>query len=153
MSSNQSSNIYQALFDEAVKNVGVKLFTVMILDRKEDTAKREFTSHPVEYPASGSKPMRNDRWSEIVIDNKQTFIANTTAGFSDVFSDHPLINELGCESVVNIPVLENEIVIGTVNFLHEENYFTDERIKSLEALVLNNTGELQQAFRASLQTK
>jgi hypothetical protein len=152
MSSHQLSDIYQTLFEEAVNKVGAKLFTVMILDREEGTAKREFTSHPVEYPASGSKPMRDDRWSNVVIDNKQVFVANTTAGFSDVFSDHPLINELGCEAVVNIPVLENDIVVGTVNFLHEENYFTEDRVKALEALVLNNTPALQKAFKASLLT-
>lgn len=153
MNENQETDIYQAVFNNAKEIVGVKLFTVMVLDRTEQTAKREFTSHPFEYPTSGSKPMHEDRWSRIVIDNHQVFIANTTEGFSDVFSDHELINHLGCESVVNIPILDNSLVIGTINFLHEENHFTDERVEALKKLVLDYTPSLKKAFGTCDQVK
>ncbi|WP_417447258.1 GAF domain-containing protein [Kangiella sp.] len=142
--------IYKKLHDEMQNKVAIKLFTIMVLDPIEVTAKRAFTSHPTEYPTSGSKPTLVNRWSAQVIDNKTTFIANTTEEFADVFGDWKLINQLGCSSAVNIPVLKNGIVIGTVNVLDIENYFTKERVELLEAIVQEHTPELQQAFSNSL---
>lgn len=135
MTLDSSAPIYKALHQEAKAIAGAKLFTIMVLDNKAGLARRAYTSHPVDYPATGSKPMRQDRWSVQVIDSKQSFVANSTDGFSDVFSDHPLINQLGCESVLNVPVIEQDQVVGTVNFLDVKNHFTPERVAALQNLV------------------
>ena len=135
MTLDSSASIYKALHQEANTLAGAKLFTIMVLDNDAGLARRAYTSHPTDYPATGSKPMRQDRWSAQVIDGKQSFVANSTEGFADVFSDHPLINQLGCESVLNVPVIEQDKVVGTVNFLDGKNHFTPERVTALENLV------------------
>lgn len=135
MTLDPSAPIYKALHQEAQKIAGAKLFTIMVLDNEAGLARRAYTSHPTDYPATGSKPMRQDRWSAQVIDARQSFVANSTDGFSDVFSDYPLINELGCESVLNVPVIEQNTVVGTVNFLDGKNHFTPERVAALQNLV------------------
>lgn len=135
MTLDSSAPIYKALHQEAKTIAGAKLFTIMVLDNEAGLARRAYTSHPADYPATGSKPMRQDRWSAQVIDGKQSFVANSTEGFSDVFSDHLLINQLGCESVLNVPVIEQDKVVGTVNFLDGKNHFTPERVAALQNLV------------------
>jgi hypothetical protein len=47
-----------------------------------------------------------------------------------------LIEKLGCQSVVNLPVVVDGTLLGTVNCLHEENYFTSAKIKDLEQIKL-----------------
>lgn len=132
--------------------VGARLFTITVLDRKARLARRAYTSHPAEYPTSGVKPMRDDGWSEQVIDRGETFVANTTSGFSPYFSDHPLINELGCHSAMNLPVKEEGEVIGTVNVLDVEQHFTPERVRRIEALVDERKADLISAMRNTPMT-
>lgn len=115
--------------------VGIRLFTISVLDRSADLSRRAYSSHPVDYPVTGTKPMGNDRWSRLVIDAGETFVANNTDEFAALFSDHALINQLGCQSAVNIPVSNGEKVIGTVNLLDVEGYFTSERLAKLQAII------------------
>ena len=52
-----------------------------------------------------------------------------------VFPDFELIRSLGCESALNLPVVVAGRVIGTVNLLHEEGYYTDERVAAAANLL------------------
>lgn len=137
---------FAELHQAAKKLGGAKLFTVTILDRTKGLAWRAYTSHPDDYPTTGTKPLGQDGWREQVIDRGKAFVANTTDGFSQYFSDHALINALGCESAINIPVKDNELVVATVNILDEENHFTPERTEALKALVHQSTPALLMAF-------
>lgn len=125
---------------------GAKLFTVTVLDRAAGLARRAYTSHPDDYPTTGTKPLGEDAWRRKVIDRGETFIANETEGFSPFFSDYPQINALGCESAINIPVKDHELVVATVNILDVENHFTPERADALEALVGRSTPALLRSF-------
>jgi len=125
---------------------GARLFTVTVLDRKARLARRAYTSHPVEYPATGTKPMRDDAWSDQVIGRGVSFVANTTPEFAIYFPDHPLINQLGCQSALNMPVSDGAQVVGTVNVLDVEGHFTPERVATLERLVAEHRPALLAAF-------
>jgi GAF domain-containing protein len=116
--------------------IGVKLFTVMTADTDRHLSERVYSSMPDVYPVSGTKPYNETHWSEITLVNKQTFVANTIGAIAEVFDDHPLILSLGLESVINVPIIVNGAVIGTINCLHEEGYFTEERVKAADQLKL-----------------
>jgi hypothetical protein len=47
----------------------------MILDH--GLFRRAHTSHPVEYPAHGTKPLARDAWYDRCITRAQPFVANT----------------------------------------------------------------------------
>ncbi|MCH8529245.1 MAG: hypothetical protein LAT65_00200 [Saccharospirillum sp.] len=143
--------VYAQLHQNASEQAGTKLFTVMVLDRSAQLARRVYSSHPVEYPVTGSKPMRNDRWSQQVIEKQQPFIANKTEEFSDIFSDYAIINQLGCESALNLPLVDNNgHVIGTVNYLGAAGLFTDQVVSQLAALTAKNRDELIIAMHRAL---
>ena len=55
---------------------------------------------------------------------------------AEVFGDHALIDALGCQSVINVPIVVGGTVIGTINCLHEKGYYTPERVAAAEALKL-----------------
>jgi hypothetical protein len=124
---------YAALqrFSEAL--VGVRLFTVMSTDLEAGLARRAFTSDPVAYPASGVKPIRPDAWFALISEQRQPFVANSIEDIAAVFPDHELIASLGCGSVVNLPVFVGNSLMGTINILHEEGYYTPERVSRFVA--------------------
>lgn len=111
--------------------VGAKLFTFMTVDMEAEVARRAYTSDPVSYPASGTKPIRYDSWFDIVHKERRYFVANTLEDISKVFPDYELIGSLGCGSVVNMPVILGDVLVGTVNMLHEEGYYTPERVERI----------------------
>ncbi|WP_319520629.1 GAF domain-containing protein [uncultured Martelella sp.] len=116
--------------------VGVKLFTLMTADTNARNSERIYSNMPEAYPVSGTKPYNDTYWSDVALKRRETFVANTIEGIAEVFDDHRLINELGCQSVINVPVTVGGEVIGTINCLHETGFYTQERIEAAEALKL-----------------
>jgi hypothetical protein len=133
------------IYDElhaACAALGTRLFTVTVQDLTLDVARRAYTSHPVEYPVSGTKPLTRDGWYDHCITGQQTFVANTTPEFARYFFDHALISSLGLGSCINIPLIEGGAVLGTINLLAEEHHFTPEKLAVYEALVARHHAAL-----------
>jgi len=141
---------YDALCDLTKALVGVKLFTVMTVDMKTELARRAYTSDPENYPTSGTKPITRNSWFAIVHDLHECFVANTIDDIAAVFPDYELINSLGCQSVVNLPIVISGTLAATVNILHEEGYYTEERVHcAKELLALPSLATLCVALRLS----
>lgn len=137
-SKDQPQACFSALESLVKDTVGVKLFTVMEQDIERGVAWRNYSNMPDQYPAMGEKPMMQNSWSAIV-DNDQTFVANSIQEVAEVFSDFELIRSLGCESCINIPVFIGGSLRGTLNCLHEAGHYTPARIKLAESLKLPGT--------------
>lgn len=132
----QPDKAFAALETLTRELVGVKLFTIMTSDTGKRESERVYSSMPDVYPVSGTKPYNETHWSEITLKNKQTFVANTIGDIAKVFDDHELILSLGCESVINVPIIVDGTVIGTINCLHDAGYYTDERVRAADQLKL-----------------
>ena len=133
---NQPQAAFDALCALTEQIVDVKLFTIMTHDAKNGVAGRIYSNMPDAYPVSGTKPANETDWSRQVIGEKKTFVANDIDGIRAVFDDHELIRALGCESVINVPILIDGKVAGTINCLHEAGFYTPERVAAAEALKL-----------------
>ena len=128
---------------------GTRLFTVSILKQDPEVAYRAYTSHPVEYPVSGLKPVEHDGWYDLVITRRQTFVANTAPEFARYFFDHALITSMGLGSCINVPVADaGGRVWGTVNLLAEAGHFTDDRLTAYHALIARHHAALLTAMQA-----
>ena len=115
---------------------GAKLFTVTTVDMVKGEARRLYTSDPVSYPVSGTKPIVVDPWFEHVVLGRNNFVKNTLAEIAEHFPDYELIGTLGCGSVLNMPVILGGEVVGTVNCLDAEHHFTPERVAAARHLAL-----------------
>lgn len=131
---NQPVAIFEAIHKTVNDLVGVTLFTIMRLNREKGVAERIFSNMPEAYPAGGEKPMEPNKWTEIVEEREQTFVANTIEEIAEVFGDYELIQSLGCESVMNVPINIRGQVVGTLNCLNVAGHFTPERVAASEAL-------------------
>ena len=125
--------VYDTLHAECAA-LGTRLFTVTVQDLTHDVARRAYTSHPVEYPVSGTKPLTRDGWYDYCITGHQTFVANTAPEFAKYFFDHALITSLGLGSCINIPIIDKGQVPGTVNLLAEAHHFTPAKLAAYHAL-------------------
>ncbi len=128
--------VWKALQALADVVVGAKLFTVMKLDWANDRSGRTYTSHPDAYPVSGTKPINRTHWFDTIHVKRQPFVANTIKDIADVFPDHETIWSLGCGSVLNWPVFVGDKMLGTVNMLHEEHFYTPVRVEAAKQLSL-----------------
>jgi len=115
--------------------VGAKLFTYMSVDMANEVARRAYTSDPTNYPASGTKPIRYNSWFDIVHKERRYFVANTIEAIAEVFPDYELIDSLGCQSVVNMPVVIGGELVGTVNMLDVTGYYTPERVQMIRDVI------------------
>ena len=111
---------------------GFKLFTVMTVDMVKDVARRVHTSHPAEYPVTGTKPIHRDAWFDVVHRQQKPFVANTILEIAQVFPDHEKIWSMGCGSVVNLPVVVEGVLVATINMLHGEHFYTPEKVAAIE---------------------
>jgi GAF domain-containing protein len=128
--------VFDALCRLTLDAVGAKLFTVTLQDRVTHGTTRAYSNMPDAYPVSGTKPADETDWSRQVLVEKQTFVANDIASIAAVFPDHVLIQSLGCESVINVPIVVGGEVLGTINCLHEAGFYTRERVEASEGLKL-----------------
>lgn len=129
------SDVFHTLQQDCTA-LGTRLFTITIHDLSHGLFRRAHTSHPVEYPAHGTKPVVRDGWYDLCITRAQPFVANTPAEFATVFFDHALIISMGLGSAANLPVIATDgSVPGTINLLAEAGHFTPERLVAYTALL------------------
>lgn len=133
-STDQPMATFKALEALVDKTIGVKLFTLMEVDNVRGVARRNYSNMPDAYATSGEKPIQDNSWTEQVQGRHETFVANSIEEIAAVFPDHELIQSLGCESCINLPIVVNERVIGTLNCLHDAGHFTPERVGAAESL-------------------
>ena len=132
----QPNTVFETLFQLADSVIGAKLFTLTVIDKTRSEARRIYTNMPDAYPLQGTKPMVDDDWSRQVLVQHKTFVANSIQGISEVFSDYKLIQSLGCEATMNIPIVLADEVLGTLNCLHEAGHYSTKRIQRSEELKL-----------------
>ena len=127
---------YAALCALADEVIGVKLFTLLMSDTAANVSRRFYSNMPDAYPVSGTKPRPTNDWAKQVLDRAETFVMNDIETIAKTFFDHELINSLGCQSCINIPIAVGGDVLGTINCLNEAGHYTPERVAASEALKL-----------------
>ena len=130
----QPASYFKALETLVQNTVGAKLFTLMEIDHVRNVARRNYTNMPEAYPTSGEKPRMPNKWADQVEGQQKTFVANSIEEIADVFADHELIQSLGCESCMNVPVVIAGKVVGTLNCLHEAGHYTPDRVAAAQSL-------------------
>ena len=132
----QPRAIFAALERIAIETVGTRLFTAMTFDMVRMKGTRIYSGNESAYPTGGWKDVTPGLWVDTVLEGKRAFWALTIEEIAVVFPDFALIQSLGCESAMNLPVVVAGRVIGTVNLLHEKGYYTAERVAAASEQLL-----------------
>ncbi|HEX3175885.1 MAG TPA: GAF domain-containing protein [Methylomirabilota bacterium] len=121
----QPAPAFAALDRALAAALGHKLFTILRWHPDRAESERLYTSQPAAYPVGGRKPLNATAWSRQVLDERRPYIGRTADDIRAHFFDHALIASLGCDSILNIPVVWNDRVLGTLNLLHEAHWYDD----------------------------
>ena len=141
----------QALATLANEILDLKQFTMMASDEDRGMARRIYSDAPGAYPVGGEKPIPANVWTEIIFERKETFVGNSIKELRQVFPDWELIQSLGLESCLNLPIIIAGKVVGTLNCLNVAGHFTQERIASANQLKLPGAVAFMLAARQSGQ--
>ena len=105
--------------------LGHKLFTILRYHAASGESERVWTTQPAAYPVAGGKPLNPTFWSRHVLEQRRPYVGRSADDIRAVFFDHELIASLGCASVLNVPVVWDARVLGTINLLHEAEWYDD----------------------------
>lgn len=123
----------QATFDAInaalAATVGHRLFTVLVHHPAQRESERIYTNMCEAYPVGGRKPVTDSPWMQQVMQRGLPYIGRNADDLREVFYDHALIDSLGCRSVLNIPLRWQGETLGTLNLLHEENWYGTQHIE------------------------
>ena len=117
--------VFAALDQALAATLGHKLFTALLFHADIGESERFYTNRPKAYPVGGRKPLNPTFWTKQVIEGRRPYLGRTAADIKAVFFDHALIDSLGCRSVINLPVVEAGKILGTLNVLHEEQWYDE----------------------------
>ena len=124
-----NSNKIFKLLDKAFQDIiGHKLFTVLKYDKNSLELERIYSSNPLNYPLNGIKKLTNTDWSKKVLVDGKVYIGYNANDIETSFPDYELIDKLGCRSVMNIPLIFNGNVVGSVNLLNTENWYNEHQV-------------------------
>ncbi len=146
---NASQAVFKALAQLAYDVLDLKQFTIMTVDQKRGVAARIFSDDPVPYPVGGEKPILDTIWTKTVLERQETFVGNTIEDLAEVFPDWEKIQSLGLESCLNLPIIIDGNVMGTLNCLNVAGHFTPERVAAANQLKLPGAAAFLLAAQAS----
>ena len=128
----QPQALFRAFDAVAKRLVGHELFTLLYVYGQE--VARIYSNRPTEYPVSGRKPMGPTPWGKHVMQGKKSYLGRDKDGIRWAFFDHELIISMGLGSAINVPVIYDGQVIGTINLLAPEHHYREEHVAPIERI-------------------
>jgi hypothetical protein len=122
----QPRELFAALDRAMGATLGHRLFTVLRYHADVQESERLYTNQGAAYPVGGRKAVRATPSTARVFGERRPYIGRTAADIRACFADAELILSLGCESVLNLPVVFDGRVLGTVNLLHEAGWYDED---------------------------
>lgn len=125
-----------AVLDAALQDaVGHRFLTMLVYHWREGVAERLYSSRPELYPARGRKAFADAPTQKRVAETGQPYIGRDAADIRRDFPDHDKIFALGCESILNMPVVWRGRAIGQVNLLHAAQHYGPQHLPLVRSLV------------------
>ena len=128
-----SANEFYKKLDKAIKNnIGHRLFTLTVVDHSIKYVERVYSNNTKIYPLRGTKPIPKNSWTNKVINNKKYFFGESKNQIKKLFFDYKKIFSLECGSIINIPIINDQKILGTLNILHKERFYTKKSVKMIQ---------------------
>jgi len=104
------------------------LFTALRFDHRAGVMTRLFSNREDVSAVGGSKPIPTEGiWADRLVSKQRWYIGYTKADLKEVFFDHEALWAIGCESVMNVPVVWRRSTIGSFNILGRERQYDEQQ--------------------------
>ena len=130
----QPGATFEAVDAALARAVGHRLLTVLLYLPAEGVAERLYSSRPDRYPARGRKAFAEAPTQRRVAETGRPYIGRDAADIRRDFPDAEKIFALGCESILNMPVLWRGRALGQVNLLHRAGRYDAAQLPLVRAL-------------------
>ena len=127
-----AKEFYKKLDKIIKRNIDHKLFTLTVVDRSIKYVERVYSNNTKIYPLLGTKPIPKNSWTNKVINNKKYFFGESKNQIKKLFFDYEKIFSLECGSIINIPIINDQNILGTLNILHKEQFYTIKSVKMIQ---------------------
>lgn len=114
--------------------IGHRFLSMLVYRWQEGLAERIYSSRPEVYPRHGRKAFTEAPTQRRVAEGMQPYIGRDAADIRRDFPDHDRIFALGCESILNMPVIWAGRAIGQVNLLHEAGHYGPDHLPLVRCL-------------------
>lgn len=111
-----------------------KLLTINIFHAQHMELERLYSSNPQAYPPGGRKQKKGTSWGQHVLIEQKLFVGEGTDAIRQFFDDHETIARLGLQSVINVPISNDTLCLGTLNILMTLPCVTPEHIEAAQHL-------------------
>jgi hypothetical protein len=120
-----------AALDHAMRPViGHTLCTANRYEPDEEKLYRLYSSNATAYSPGGSKSKGGTPWGEQVLHQRRLFIGEGVGALQEVFDDADTILALGLRSVINVPVVFQDVCLGTFNVLMPQDKVSASQVES-----------------------
>ena len=116
---------FRALDAAMAAVIGHTYITVLLYHVDLQEIERFYSSKLDAYPLSGRKDVPENEWTEKLLINQECFIGYNANDIKKYFFDYELIHSLGCDAILNVPVVYDGVTIGTINLVHEEGWYEE----------------------------
>lgn len=130
----QPQATFEAIDHAVAATIGHRLFTILVHHRAARESERIYTNMAEAYPVRGRKPITDSAWMQQVMARGEPYIGRNADDIREVFFDHELILSLGCRSVLNMPLRWQGQTLGTLNMLHQENWYEPRHVELASVL-------------------
>lgn len=126
--SGQPDAVFAALDRAMAAVLGHRLFTILQFHPETGESERRYSSNITAYPVGGCKPTNPTFWFKHVLVEHRPWIGYDAADIRAVFFDHELIASLGCDAMLNLPVVHDGRALGTINISHAAGWYDESDI-------------------------
>ena len=134
-----------AIEDAVAREVGFRLFTILVFRNEGREMERVHSSRPAEYPVGGRKDVGRDvagDWLRTSLVDQVPFFGRSKADVDRIFQDAELIASLGCGSIINAPVIADGTTVAVLNVLDAQGAYSDDDVDAVRDIARRGTAAI-----------
>lgn len=105
--------------------IGHSYITILLYHADLQETERFYSSNLQAYPIAGRKDVQPTGWTEKLLINQECYIGYDAEDIKEFFFDYELIHSLGCDAILNVPVVYDGVTLGTINLVHEAGWYEE----------------------------
>ena len=129
----EPADLMRQLADMLQKQIGHKLFTILLVGANREDTVRVYSDNLDAYPVNRVKRMGVTPWGSQVIHGCKTYIAKNDDDIRWAFPDHELIKSLGLSSALSVPIVYKGQCLAVLNLQHQAMWYRNEHVVIAES--------------------
>ena len=131
----QPETTFEALRRYADELVGARMFTVLVFDFPRHVMRRLYSTNTDIYPVGADDPITETVWERTLIGERLPLVLNSPEAMATLLPNVPELVALGCEAMLNLPIVVAGRSLGAINMLDRNGTYTADRVEAAKVLV------------------